>query len=342
MSAIWTRNTAARRTANGQIASKMKIRVEIDLGELRQTNDTSQRSPLTLIVRRHPWFASSRILMLLALLIATPSIGYAQQGSPPVTQSADIEPLSEQVTDPLSHLAQIQIKDLYTPAEYGTNAQPNTLQLRAIFAIRPLSFIPVEQLVRPTIKTVTVPDGKRASTTTTYDDIEFLDLFVMPWPNAKETRFRWGIGPYLVFPTSASDRVGNGSWQAGPAGAFSYRGIPNLNIAGLLQQATSFAYTSSKSAPASSLTFQPILTYQLGHRWYLKSSDATWTIKWYHKTSTTIPLSAGFGKTWELSQGYAIDTSASGEWMVYRQFERQTEQFTINFQVGLLLPQLEF
>jgi hypothetical protein len=89
------------------------------------------------------------------------------------------------------------------------------------------------------------------------------------------------------------------------------------------------------------LTFQPILSYQLGHGWYLKSSDATWTFNLRHNTSTTVPLSAGFGKTWDLAKGYAVDTSLSGEWTVYRQFNSQTEQFTLNFQVALLLPKLE-
>jgi hypothetical protein len=279
-------------------------------------------------------------LILAALLMTLPWIGNAQQASPTAGQPDD-EPLAEQVVDPLSHLTQIQIKDPYTPAEYGTNAQPNTVQLRAIFAIRPFSLIPVEQLVRPTIRVVTVPNGKGASTTTAYDDMQLLDLFVMPWPSSENTHFRWGIGSYFVFPTASSDRVGKGSWQMGPAGAFSYRGIPGLNIAGLFQQATSFAYTSSKSAPVSSLTFQPILSYQLGDDWYLKSSDATWTFNLRHNTSTTIPLSAGFGKTWDLSNGYAVDTSASGEWTVYRRFASQTEQFTVNFQVALLLPKLE-
>ena len=128
----------------------------------------------------------------------------------------------------------------------------------------------------------------------------------------------------------------------GPAAAFSYRGIPGLNISSLLQQATSFAYTSSRSRPVSSLTFQPILSYQLGHGWYLKSSDATWTFNLRHNTSTTMPLSAGLGRVWELSSGYAIDTSASGEWTAYRQFSNQTRQFTLNFQVSLLFPKLEF
>jgi hypothetical protein len=54
-----------------------------------------------------------------------------------------------------------------------------------------------------------------------------------------------------------------------------------------------------------------------------------------------MPLSAGVGKVSKFSEGYAIDTYVSAEWMVYRQFDPQTEQFTLRFGVSLLLPKLE-
>lgn len=300
--------------------------------------DRRQRN--TREVRRYFRAVPLWVLLLTAFLIALQSPGYAQQASSSVNQVAD-EPLAEQVTDPLAHLTKIQIKDAYTPAEYGTNAQPNTIQIRLTFAINPFSLIPLEQLVRPTLRIRTVPDGKGSPTTTGYSDTQLLDLLVMPWPNSRETHFRWGIGPFFVFPTSSSNRIGKKAWQMGPAAGFSYTGISKLNFSGLLQQATSFAYTSSHSSPLTSLTFQPILSYQLGRGWYVKSSDATWTFNLRHNTSTTIPLSAGFGKVWEFSSGYAIDTSVSGEWMVYRQFSNRTRQFTLNFQVSLLFPKLE-
>jgi hypothetical protein len=290
-----------------------------------------KRKALTLLV--------VAIGLLPALLPHSPC--FAGQTAAPAQNEESDEALADQVNDPTSRLTQFQIKDIDTPAQYGTNAQLNTLQIRPIFAIRAFSVIPLEQLIRPTIKVVTVPAGKGASTSTAFDDMQLLELFVVPWPSAGDTGFRWGVGPYFVLPTSNSELTGKDAWQVGPAGAFAYQAFPGLKISGLLQQAISFAYTSPKSTPVSSLTFQPILSYQLGNGWYLKSSDATWTLNLRHKTSTTMPLSAGFGKVWKLAKGYSIDTSGSGEWTVYRQFADQTEQFTLNFQVTLLLPELE-
>ena len=291
---------------------------------------------------RLPLSGSVRVFALAFILLAcSASFAIAQQGPDTAAAEAD-EPIAEKAYDPTASLTQFQIKDIYSPAEYGTNAQVNAIQFRSILSISPFSLFPFEQLIRPTFKVVTVPNGKGSPTTTAYDDMQLFDLFVMPWPNSKATLFRWGFGPYFVFPTSTSNLTGNGAWQMGPAAAFSYRGIPGLNISGLLQQATSFAYTSSHPVPVSVLTIQPILSYQLGRDWYLKSADATWTFNLRHKTSTTMPLSAGFGKVWKLSNGTSVDTSLSGEWMVYRQFSTQSEQFTLNFQVTLLLPKLEF
>jgi hypothetical protein len=301
---------------------------------LNGMNPRSHRIISCLLQRPRAFAVGLAVLILLARC----SIGLAQQ-----TASASLtdEALAVKEYDPTADLTQFKIQDVYTPAQYGTNAQPNTLQLRPLLSVRPQLFTPLEQLIRPTIQVVTVPRNKGATTTTALDDFQLLDLFVMPWPNSKETLFRWGVGPYFVFPTSTSQFTGKGAWQMGPAWAFGYRGIPRLQIAGLFQQATSFAYSSSHSVPVSSLQIQPMLSYQLGRGWYLKSSDSTWTINWRHKTSTQMPLSAGFGKVWKFGEGYAIDTSFSGEWMAYRQFSSQTQQFSLRFQMNLLLPQLQ-
>lgn len=259
---------------------------------------------------------------------------------PPASAEPE-ESLTEKANDPTATLTQLQVKDFYTPSEYGTNAQPNTLLLRGILAVRPHGPLDLEEIIRPTFQIVTNPLGKGSATRTGFGDTQLFDLFVMPWPNARETGFRWGIGPYFVFPTASWHSAGDGAWQAGPAAAFRFRPMPHLIVSALIQQATSFAYTSPKRAPVSSITFQPMITYELAHGWYVSSNEATWKLNFRHETSTTIPFSVSLGKVWKFSNQAALNSSVSGEWMVYRQFDPQEEQFTLKFQLTILLPHLE-
>ena len=98
------------------------------------------------------------------------------------------------------------------------------------------------QLVRPTFSLVTVPTP-RGSTRTDIGDMQLFDLAVLPWPPA-ETGLRFGLGPTFVFPTATSKFAGQGAWQAGPACAAVYTGVPRLLIGFLLQDPISFAHTS--------------------------------------------------------------------------------------------------
>jgi hypothetical protein len=285
------------------------------------------------------YFGVTRLLVLALLIWWHSANCLAQQTATP--GAAPAESLSEEVNDPTATLTQAQIQDFFTPSQFGTNAQPNTLQGRFVLAVLPHGPLALAQIVRPTFSLVTIAENKRASTRTEFGDSQLLDLFVMPRSMTEGIDFRWAMGPYLVFPTATSKSAGRGAWQAGPAAAFRYRPIPELLVSGLMQQATSFAYTSPQRTPISRLTFQPMLSYQLGRGWYVRSSDAIWTFNLRHATSTTIPISAGVGKVLNLSNGEAINGSVAGEWMVYRQFAPRTEQFTLKFQMTLLFPSVE-
>ena len=276
-------------------------------------------------------------VLSLALLIWTFSADCsAQQKDATLAES-----LGEEVNDPTATLTQAQIQDFFTPSQFGTSAQPNTLQARFILAVLPHGPLNLAQVIRPTFALVTIPHNKGASTRTEFGDTQLLDLFVLPRSMTEGIDFRWAVGPYFVFPTATSTSAGRGAWQAGPAMSFRYRPLSGLLISGLLQQATSFSYTSPQRAPVSRLTFQPMLSYQLRGGWYLRSSDATWTFNLRHGAATTIPLSAGIGRVWNLSAEVSVNGSVAGEWMVYRQFAPSTEQFTLKCQVTLLFPSLE-
>jgi hypothetical protein len=144
----------------------------------------------------------------------------------------------------------------------------------------------------------------------------------------------------LVFPTGRVPQAGKHAWQAGPAAAAVYRGIPHLMVGFLFQNPISFAYTNPSATPQSQMMFQPLVSYTLGGGWYVKSADSTWTVNWRHGSSTRIPVSLGFGKVWK-SEGSELNVSVSGEWTAYRQYAGITPMYTVRFGLTLLFPHFE-
>jgi hypothetical protein len=203
--------------------------------------------------------------------------------------------------------------------------------------IEAFSEFPFQQIIRPTLKVESLATSSSSSTITEFSDMELFDLFVSNWPNAKETGFGWGVGPTFVFPTGRDSDAGDHAWQVGPALGAVYRGVPHLMVGFLFQNPISFAYTNSSAKPKSYLEFQPRISYTLGHGWYVKSSDSTWTVNWRHRSSTTIPLSLGVGRVLKIS-GLELNPWVTGEWTAYRQYTQITPMYTVRFGLTLLLP----
>jgi hypothetical protein len=67
---------------------------------------------------------------------------------------------------------------------------------------------------------------------------------------------------------------------------------------------------------------------------------ATWTVNWRHGSSTTIPISLGFGRVWKF-EGPELNTWVSGEWTAYRQYTNITPMYTVRFGVTLLFPHFQ-
>jgi hypothetical protein len=248
--------------------------------------------------------------------------------------------LAREVDDPTVILTQLKFQDIYTPGNFETSAQTNTAQLQAVVPIVALPFLPFQQVLRPTFKLQTSATSSGSATITEFADTEFFDLFISNWPDPKETGFGWAVGPTFVFPTGRVSQAGKHAWQVGPAAAAAYRGVPHLMVGFLFQNPISFAYTNSSAIPQNQMEFQPLVSYTLGRGWYVKSADSTWTVNWRHGSSTTIPISLGFGKVWQF-EGPELNTWVSGEWTAYRQYAGITPMYTVRFGLTLLFPHFE-
>jgi hypothetical protein len=162
-------------------------------------------------------------LALITLMSNALSLGLA--GGSSVSDSEE-DRLAKEVDDPTAILTQLKLQDLYTPRNFQTTAQTNTVQIRPVVPVEAFSLLPFKQIIRPTffIRTLaTSPDG---SIVTEFADMQLFDLFVSNWPDPAQTGFGWGIGPTFVFPTGRVSQAGKHAWQAGPAAAASYRAIP--------------------------------------------------------------------------------------------------------------------
>jgi len=193
--------------------------------------------------------------VLCALLAVLWAMGLSAGFGQIQTTDRTLQNLEREFTDPLTTLPQLFLKDAFSPVNYGTSVQTNQVIARAIIPrIPPNTLLPFVQLVRPTFSLVTVPTP-RGGARTDFGDMQLFDLAVLPWP-PKETGFRFGLGPTFVFPTATSKLAGQGAWQAGPACAAVYTGVPRLLIGFLLQNPISFAYTSPDRPSQNTLAFQ--------------------------------------------------------------------------------------
>jgi len=233
------------------------------------------------------------------------------------------------------------VQDAYTPENYGTEAPANRAILRFIVPRLPrFSLLPFVQLVRPSISLVTVPTGKRSGDTRTeFGDMQLFDFAVLPWPS-HESGLLMAVGPVFIFPTATHRAASQGAWQVGPGFGALYKGIPGLLFGCLIQNPISFAYTSDKRQPLSTLLIQPIFSAYLGRGFYIKSADSTWATFLRHGQSTTLPLSVGLGNVIVREGWLPLNLSVSGEWMAYRQYAPVAPQTTVRFGMTVALPGL--
>lgn len=183
-------------------------------------------------------------------------------------------------------------------------------------------------------------DGSKfqGGTRTEYGDTQLLDVAVLPWP-PRETGFVMGVGPTFVFPTATSRSAGQGAWQAGPAMAAVYKGVPWLVAGFILQDPISFAYSSSNRPPQNTLEFQPILAIHLWQGWYLRSAEATWSCGLHRHSPTVLPLSLGLGDVIVRPGLPPLNFYVTGQWTVYRQSAPVAPQTGVNFGLIVAFPQ---
>ena len=97
--------------------------------------------------------------------------------------------LSEEVNDPTAMLTQVRLFEFYTPENFRSTAQTNVALIQPIVPVARLSLLPVEQIIRLTVKLSTTATSPGGHTVTGLSDIQLYDLFQSQWPHLD----RWNL-----------------------------------------------------------------------------------------------------------------------------------------------------
>lgn len=278
------------------------------------------------------------IAFLVLLVPAGRARGQDEHAEPRPSSSAE---LARDFSDPLTTLPQLFMQEILTPESHGTDAVTQRFVMRAIVPRIPrFGLLPFVQLVRPTLQVVTVPTGRGGGTRTALGDFQLFDFAVLPTARLVPELYV-GVGPVFVFPTATDDLAGQGAWQIGPGGAALYKGIPGVLLGALVQNPISFAYTSPRRRPVSSLLVQPVALAYVGKGFYLKSADSTWTFGWRDDSSTVIPVSIGIGHVTVREGLPPLNVFVSGEWTVYRDAAPVAPEVSVRLGLTIAFPDLQ-
>ncbi len=158
-----------------------------------------------------------RTLALSAFLVGARAIGHGLHRCPLLTERAQTESeedaLAEEVNDPTAMLTQLRLFEFYMPENFRSRAQTNVALIQPIVPIARLSLLPVEQILRLTVKLSTTAIGPGGHTVTGLSDIQLYDLFQSQWPHLVSMAPTLGdlVRP-LFFPTATDRKNGAGAW----------------------------------------------------------------------------------------------------------------------------------
>ena len=82
----------------------------------------------------------------------------------PAKPQESLETLTTDANDPTAILAQLKIENDYTVDEYGTQAEPNSIQIQPVIPVRPFSLMLIVQILGSLEKGLNTKSPKRRHT----------------------------------------------------------------------------------------------------------------------------------------------------------------------------------
>jgi hypothetical protein len=241
----------------------------------------------------------------------------------PLTVSAQTTDEVNEANNPLTPSITANVQDLYAPRLYDSDGSSNSLLLRGVL---PHALGGIPQIVRGTLPITSAPGAN--GNTTGLGDLNLFDLALF-----KQGSMALGIGPQLTVPTATDPVLGTGKWQAGLAAVVVAPQAWGL-MGALVTWQHSFAGPSDRPTQ-NNLVVQPLLIYNLPQGVYLRST-ANWNFD-LARGNYVIPIGAGAGKVFLLSDGTTINVFAEPQWTIAHHGAGQPE-FQVFMGVNMQFP----
>ena len=167
------------------------------------------------------------------------------------------------------------------------------------------------------------------------EDFGLGDLQFTGWFSPKtKSKFMWGAGPVLRFPTATDTRLGSRKYSAGVSVVGVYSDGPWV-MGGLIQNLWSFAGQSSREH-VNEMLIQPFINYNLDDGWYLTTSPiitCDWTADSGNKWS--VPVGGGIGKIIKIGK-LPVNLQLQGYY--YVESPANGPDWALRFQIQFLFP----
>lgn len=218
----------------------------------------------------------------------------AQPASAPASQESDTD-LAKKTQNPVSDLISVPFQNNFN---FGAGSKDEMIYVLNVQPVIPFTLTDNWNLITRTI----VPIINQPSLFPHVDNAAGIgdinpSFFLSP---SKPSKFIWGVGPTMTFPTASDNLLGSGKWSMGPTAVGLFMDGPWV-VGALANQQWSFAGWGDTDV--NQLLIQPFLNYNLPRGWYLSSAPIiTANFSASSGNHWTVPAGGGGGKIWRLGK----------------------------------------
>jgi len=243
-------------------------------------------------------FKFSSVALIAVALIGTVGLGatISHAGEEAATNQDALD-LAKKTQNPISDLISVPLQNNFNFSGGPDDEMQYVLNIQPVYPLRiHENWNWINRVILPVIYQPfqREEEGGKAG----LGDIQYQG-FLVP---AKASKFVWGVGPVVQFPSATDEILGTEKWSMGP-GAVALVTQGRWVIGSLINNIWSIGGRHHHRQDVNLMTWQYFVNYNLPKGWYLTSSPIM-TVNWQaaNDDKWTVPIGGGFGKIFKIGK----------------------------------------